>query len=159
METVEARLERLGLTLPPAPAALAAYVPAHVLPLSGETSLLFIAGQVSSAGGEFMTGRVPDQVDLDRARAAARAAAVNVLAQIKSAGFLERVIQVSQLTGFVNSTADFGHQPEVVNAASELLVEVLGEAGRHTRVAVGAASLPRGVTVELSAVVAVRSRD
>lgn len=117
---------------------------------------MFVAGQVSSRGGERLTGRCPDQVSIEQAQDAARAAALNVLAQIDAAAGLANVEQVSQVTGFVLSTDDFGDQPKVMNAASDLIVEVLGDAGRHTRAALGASALPFSVTVEITAVAVVR---
>lgn len=104
-----------------------------------------------------MTGRCPDEVSIEDAQAAARVCALNLLAHMEAAAGLARVEQVVQLTGFVLSTGDFGEQPKVLNAASELLVEVLGEAGRHTRAALGANALPFSVTVEIAAVVVVSS--
>jgi enamine deaminase RidA (YjgF/YER057c/UK114 family) len=127
------------------------------VPLGEERGLLFIAGQVPTRDGELLTGRVPDQVSMEQAQEAARACALNVLAQIEAAGGLDRVEQVSQLTAYVLCTEDFGQQPEVANAASDLIAEVLGERGRHTRAAVGANALPRGVTVEIAAVVLIRT--
>jgi enamine deaminase RidA (YjgF/YER057c/UK114 family) len=96
-------------------------------------------------------------VSVEDAQAAARACALNLLAQMEAAAGLANVEQVVQLTGFVLSTGDFGDQPKVLNAASDLLVEVLGDAGRHTRAALGANSLPFSVTVEIAAVAVVRS--
>ncbi len=131
-------------------------MPTRVVPLGGGRSLVFVAGQVSSRDGERLTGRCPDQVSVEQAQDAARAAALNVLAQLDAAAGLANVEQVSQLSGFVLCTDDFGDQPKVMNAASELIVEVLGEAGRHTRAALGASALPFSVTVEITAVVVVR---
>lgn len=155
--TAHDRLRDLGLTLPPAPQALGSYVPTRLVPAGDGMALLFISGQVPSREGRLQTGRVPDQTSVEDARDAARAAALNLLAQIEHAAGLDRVEAVAQLTGYVNSTDDFGEQPEVLNAASDLLYEVLGEAGRHTRVAVASNALPRGITVEISAVVVVRT--
>ena len=95
---------------------------------------------------------------MEDAQVAARACALNLLAQMEAAVGLANVEQVAQLTGFVLSTGEFGDQPKVLNAASELLVEVLGDAGRHTRAALGANSLPFSVTVEIAAVAVVRPR-
>lgn len=94
---------------------------------------------------------------MEEAQAAARLCALNLLAQMEGAVGLDNVEQVAQLTGFVLSTDDFGEQPKVLNAASELLVDVLGEAGRHTRAALGTNALPFSVTVEIAAVVVVRT--
>jgi enamine deaminase RidA (YjgF/YER057c/UK114 family) len=151
------RLTELGYRLPDAPRPMASYVPTHLVPLGEGRSLLFISGQVSSRDGELLTGRVPDQVDVEKAREAARACALNLLAQIEAAVGLDNVEQVAQLTGFVNCAPDFTEQPSVINGASDLLGEVLGDAGRHTRAAVGSSGLPRGVTAEIAAVVVVRS--
>jgi enamine deaminase RidA (YjgF/YER057c/UK114 family) len=153
---VKDRLRELGYQLPEAPRPLASYVPTRLVPLGEDRSLLFVSGQISSRGAELLTGRVPDQVSVERATEAARACALNILAQVEAAVGLDRVEQVAQLTGFVNCAPDFADHPAVVNGASDLLVEVLGEAGRHTRAAVGSNSLPRGVSVEIAAVIVVR---
>jgi enamine deaminase RidA (YjgF/YER057c/UK114 family) len=151
------RLRELGYDLPEAPPALASYVPTRLVPLGGGRALLFVAGQVPRRDGEMITGRVPDEVSLERAREAAQACALNVLAQVEAAVGLDQVEQIAELAGFVNCAPEFGEQPEVINAASDLIVEVLGEAGKHTRAALGANALPRGVTVEITAVVVVRT--
>jgi enamine deaminase RidA (YjgF/YER057c/UK114 family) len=151
------RLRRLGLKLPVAPAAVASYVPTVLVPIGNGRSLLYIAGQVPVQDGKRMTGRCPDEVSIEDAQAAARACGLNLLAQMEAAAGLGSVEQVVQLTGFVLSTDDFVDQPKVLNAASDLLVEVLGDAGRHTRAALGANSLPFSVTVEIAAVAVVRA--
>ena len=151
------RLRELGLTLPAAPQALASYVPTRQVPVGDGRALLFISGQVPSRNGRLLTGRVPDEVSVDDARAAARAAALNVLAQIEEAAGLDNVEAVAQLTGYVNSTDDFEEEPEVIDGASDLLFDVLGEAGRHSRASVAVNALPRGITVEISAIVVVRT--
>jgi enamine deaminase RidA (YjgF/YER057c/UK114 family) len=151
------RLRSLGLKLPVASAPVASYLPTVLVPIGNGRSLLYIAGQVSVQDGKRMTGRCPDEVSVEAAQAAARACAINLLAQMEAAAGLANVEQVVQLTGFVLSTAEFGDQPKVLNAASELLVEVLGDAGRHTRAALGANSLPFSVTVEIAAVAVVRA--
>jgi enamine deaminase RidA (YjgF/YER057c/UK114 family) len=137
---------------------MASYVPTRLVPIGEGRSLLYISGQVPLRDGELMTGRVPDEVGVEAAQDAARACALNILAQIESAAGLHNVVEVLQLIGWVLSTDDFGGQPQVINGASDLLVEVLGDAGRHTRAAVGTNSLPRGVTVEIATVVLVRNR-
>lgn len=156
MSTAIERLRELGYELPAAPQPLASYIPTQRVPIGDGRALLYVSGQVPSLGGELLTGRVPDQVGAEAAQDAARACALNILAQIEAAVGLEKVEKIAQLTGWVNSTADFTDQPVVVNGASDLLADVLGEAGRHTRAAVGANALPRGVTVEIAAVVVVR---
>ena len=151
------RLRGLGYELPPAPAPMASYVPTRLVPLGGGRSLLYIAGQVAMKDGELMTGRVPTDVSVEEAQEAARRCALNILAQIDAAAGLGSVEQIAQVIGWVLSTDDFGGQPQVINGASDLLVEVLGDAGKHARAAVGANALPRSVTVEIAATVVVRT--
>jgi enamine deaminase RidA (YjgF/YER057c/UK114 family) len=151
------RLRELGIELPVPSAAVASYVPTVLVPIGNGTSLLYIAGQVSAQDGKRLTGRCPDQVSVDDAQTAARACALNLLAQMEGAAGLANVERVVQLTGFVLSTNDFGDQPKVLNGASDLIVQVLGDAGRHTRLALGASALPFSVTVEIAAVVVVRA--
>lgn len=149
----EKRLATLGLTLPDAPAPVANYVPYHI---AGD--LLFISGQISKApDGTILTGRLGSGLSIEDGQKAARYCALNILAQAKAAlGSLDRVAQVLRLNGFVASTPDSGDQPKVVNGASDLMVEVLGDAGRHTRVAVGVAALPSGCAVEIDAVIRIK---
>ena len=151
--TIEQRLAALGLTLPDAPAPVANYVPYHI---AGE--LLYISGQISKAGdGTIVTGRLGDGLSVEQGQLAARHCALNILAQARAAlGGLDRVAQVLRLNGFVASTPDSGDQPKVINGASDLMVEVLGDAGRHTRVAVGVASLPAGCAVEIDAIIRIK---
>jgi enamine deaminase RidA (YjgF/YER057c/UK114 family) len=156
LTTPHERLRELGIELPPAPAALASYVPTRLVPIGQGRALLYIAGQVPVKDGRRLTGRCPDEVSVEDAQAAARACALNVLAQIEAAAGLDKVEQVAQVLGYVLCTPEFTDQPKVLNAASELLVDVLGDAGRHTRAAVGASALPGSVTVEIAAVAVVR---
>jgi enamine deaminase RidA (YjgF/YER057c/UK114 family) len=136
---------------------MASYVPTRVVPLGGGSSLLYVAGQVATRDGQLLMGRVPDEVSVERGQEAARACALNILAQIEAAAGLDNLEQIVQLLGYVLSADGFGDQPTVINGASDLLVEVLGEAGRHSRAALGANALPRGVTVEIAAVAVVRT--
>lgn len=149
---IEARLAELGLILPPAPNAVANYVPSAVA-----GNLLFISGQIAKgADGVLIAGTLGAGVDIETGQTAARLCALNVLAQAKAAlGSLDRIAQVVRLTGFVSSTPDFQDHPKVVNGASDVMVEVLGDKGRHTRAAVGVASLPLGSAVEVDAIIAV----
>ena len=152
------RLRELGLELPQPPPALASYVPTRVVPIGGGRALVYVAGQVPLADGEFKyTGRVPDQVSVDDAKESARLCALNLLAQVNAAAGLDAVEMVAQVIGWVNCSDEFGEQPQVINAASDLLAEVLGESGKHTRAAVGTNALPRGVTTEVAAVFVVRT--
>ncbi|WP_439541772.1 RidA family protein [Hyphomicrobium sp.] len=150
--TIEARLAELGLTLPSAPNPVANYVPYAVT-----GNLLFISGQISKAAdGTIATGLLGRDVTVEAGQAAARLCALNILAQAKAAlGDLDRIAQIMRLTGFVAATADFADHPKVVNGASDLMVEVLGDKGRHTRAAVGVASLPMGSAVEVDAIIAI----
>lgn len=148
-----ARLQELGLTLPAAPAPAANYVP---FVRSGD--LVFVSGQISQGPGGLILGKLGATLDVAAGAAAARTCALSLLAQVQAAcdGDLDRLVRVVKLTGFVNSTDDFTSQPEVINGASDLLVEVLGDAGRHARVAVSAPALPRGVAVEIEGVFEIR---
>ena len=151
---IDQRLAELGIALPAAAAPVAAYVPA--VEVGG---MIHVSGQISFAeDGSLIKGRLGEDVELDAGIAAARRCGIMLLAQLKAAlGSLDRVERIVKLGVFVNSTADFTDQPKVANGASELMVEVFGEAGKHARSAVGVASLPLGVTVEVDAVVAVRA--
>ena len=152
------RLRELGLKLPVPPAPVASYVPTVLVPIGGGRSLLYIAGQVSMLDGKRLTGRCPDEVSVEEAQVAARACGINLLSQMEAAAGLANVEQVAQLIAFVLSAPEFGDQPQVINAASDLLIEVLGEKGKHSRAAVGTNALPFSVTVEIAAVVVVRAR-
>jgi enamine deaminase RidA (YjgF/YER057c/UK114 family) len=158
LSTPNDRLRDLGLELPAPPAAVASYLPTRLVPIGDGRALLYVAGQVSIEDGKRLTGRCPDEVSIEEAQARARICALNVLAQIEAAAGLENVEQVTQLFGFVLSAEGFGDQPKVLNGASDLLVDVLGEAGRHTRLALGTNALPFSVTVEIAAVAVVRTR-
>lgn len=150
--SAEDKLNELGLTLPPPAAPVAAYVPVVIT-----GGLAYVSGQVSIADGQLLKGRLGEDLTLDQGVAGAQACGLMILAQLKAAlGSLDRVERVVKLGGFVNSSADFTDQPKVINGASELMVAVFGEAGKHARSAVGVPSLPLGVAVEVDAIVAVR---
>jgi enamine deaminase RidA (YjgF/YER057c/UK114 family) len=148
-ESVEDRLSRLGLTLPEAPAPAANYVP-YVT--SG--NLVFVSGQISQNEDGPIRGRLGDGLEIEQGQEAARRCALALLAQVKRAagGDLGRLARVVKLTGFVNAAPDFVDHPKVINGASDLLVEVLGDRGRHARAAVGSSSLPLGVAVEIEGI-------
>jgi enamine deaminase RidA (YjgF/YER057c/UK114 family) len=151
---IDTRLAELGLSLPDAPAPAANYVPWVV---QGDT--VYVSGQISrDESGADITGKLGDGLDVEDGARAARACALALLAQVRAAcdGDLDRLARVVKLTGFVNSAPDFIQQPAVINGASDLLVELLGESGRHARSAVSAASLPRGVAVEIEGVFQIR---
>jgi enamine deaminase RidA (YjgF/YER057c/UK114 family) len=146
--SVERKLQELGIVLPTPPAPVANYVPTVC---SG--NLLFCAGQISAApGGETIKGKLGAEVDLARGQAAARICAINLLAQVKTAlGDLDRVRRCVRMGGFVNATPSFGQIPQV-DGASDLIVAVFGDAGRHARTAVGVAELPNDASVEVDAI-------
>ena len=150
--SIDARLEELGITLPQAAAPVAAYVPVVV-----ERGLAHVSGQLPFIEGELVKGRLGEEVSVEQGAEAARACALMILAQLKSAlGSLDRVERVVKLGVFVNSAAGFTEQPKVANGASELMAQVFGEPGKHARSAVGVPVLPLGVAVEIDAIVAVR---
>lgn len=151
---IEARLKELKIELPQAAAPVANYVPAV---RSGD--LLFIAGQICQWNGERrFLGKLGGEISLEQGQEAARLCALNILAQAKNAlgGDLDRIIRCVRLGAFVNSRDDFTQQPQVANGASNLMVEVLGDTGRHARAAVGVNTLPGGVAVEVEAIFEVR---
>lgn len=153
MSNIESRLAELGLTLPEAAAPVAAYVPAVA-----HDGVLHISGQLPFLDGELMTGRAGEDRDLEYAAEAARRCGLMLVAQIKRAldGDLSRVSRIIKLGVFVNSAPGFVDQPKVANGASELMVALFGDTGRHARSAVGVSVLPLGAVVEVDAIVAVR---
>lgn len=151
---VASRLEALGITLPEAPAPVAAYVPFVIV---GE--MLIISGQLPLWNGEKRhLGRLGDTMDVAEGREAAKLCALNILAQARAAcdGNLDRIARCVRLGGFVASAPEFTDQPAVINGASELMLAAFGDAGRHARAAVGVASLPFGVSVEVEATFALK---
>ena len=151
---VESRLAEAGLELPQAAAAAGNYV---AWTRSGNT--IYVSGQVPFENGEIrVRGRLGDDVSLEQGQAAARVCALNILSQVRAAldGDLARVVRCLKLGGFVACTPEFRDHPKVINGASDLMVLALGDAGRHARFAVGAASLPLGVPVEVDAIFEVR---
>lgn len=153
--TIEQRLAELGLSLPQAAAPVAAYVP--TVDVNG---LLHISGQLPfRADGSLITGRLGETADIDIGVEAARRCSLMLIAQIGSAlgGAFERVERIVRLGAFIASTADFTDQPQVANGASELMVALFGDKGRHARSAVGVPVLPFGAVVEVDAIVAVRA--
>ena len=145
---VDKRLSELGITLPTPPVPVANYVPTV---LAG--SLLVCSGQVSAApGGKTIKGKLGVDVTLEQGQEAARICAINLLAQAKAAlGDLDRIRRCVRLGGFINATPTFAQLPMVMNGASDLMVEVLGDAGRHARTTVGVAELPSDASVEVEA--------
>jgi len=150
--SVESKLKEMGIHLPEAPAPVGAYVPAV-----RAAGLVFTAGQLPFRDGKLIAaGEVPTDVSLEAAQAAARQACLNALAAVRAElGSLDAVVCVVRLNVFVNSAGGFTDQAKVANGASELLAEIFGPAGRHTRCAIGAAELPLNAPVELDLAVAV----
>lgn len=147
--TIEARLNDLGITLPEAAAPAANYVP-----YVKTGNQLFISGQLPMEAGKIqVSGKLGDDLEVEDGKRAAKLCAINLLAQAKAAtGDLGKVTRLVKIVGFVNSTADFTDQPQVINGASDFLVEAMGDIGRHARSAVSAASLPFGAAVEIEAI-------
>ena len=146
---IEARLKALDLVLPEVPAPVADYV--SYLHLNGQ---LFVAGQLPLKEGRIaVAGTLGAGLDAKQGQDAARLCGLSILAQAKAAlGDLDRIVKCLRLNGYVNATSDFVDHPKVINGASEMIVKVLGEKGRHTRVAVGCSSLPLGAAVEIDAI-------
>lgn len=150
-ESIESRLQSLGISLPEAAAPAANYVPC--MP-AGE--LLFVSGQLPiGPNGLTHTGKLGAGISVAEGQKAARQCAINILAQARAAldGDLERIRQIVRITGFVASEPEFVEQHLVVNGASDFLVDILGERGRHARAAVGMACLPRDASVEVDAII------
>ena len=153
MGQIDKRLAELGINLPEAAKPLANYVP-----WVRTGNLVFISGQGPIEGGKVLyPGALGKDVSLKDGAKSARLCAINVLAQIKDAvgGDLDKVKRVVKLLGFVNATADFKDHPKVINGASDLMVEVFGDKGRHARSAVASPSLPMGISTEVEAIVEV----
>ena len=151
--SIEDKLAELGLTLPHPAAPVAAYAPVVIT-----GGMAYVSGQVSMKDGQLIKGRLGENMTPDEGIAAAQACGLMIVAQLKAAlGDLGRVEKIVKLGAFVSSTADFVDQPKVANGASELMVALFGEAGRHARSAVGVPVLPLGVAVEIDAIVAVRT--
>ena len=152
--TPEEKLAELGLALPPAPKPVGAYVPAV-----RTGNLVFVSGQLPMRDGKLIAGgHVGREVTLEAAQACARQAALNAMAVVAAEiGGLSKIARIVRITGHVASAPGFTDQAKVLNAASELLAEIFGESGRHSRAAVGAAELPLGAPVELEMIVEVRA--
>ncbi len=148
-ESIQSRLEALGITLPEAPAPAANY-----MPFVQSGNLIFISGQISNGPDGLIKGRLGEDMDAEAGYAAARRCGLSLIAQLQAAcgGDLERLVQVVKLGGFVNSAGGFTDQPKVINGCSDLMVEVFGDKGRHARAAVGVPALPLGVAVEIEGI-------
>lgn len=148
--TIDARLRELGIELPDAPAPAANYVPYTIA-----GNIVHVAGQIPFIGGKLQhSGKIGVDYSVDEGSGIARICGLNILAQVRAAcgGDLDRVVRCLRLGGFVNCADGFGDQPEVINGASDLMVAVFGDAGRHARAAVGVNALPRNVPVEIDGI-------
>lgn len=153
MALIEARLKQLRIELPEPRSPVANFVACNRI-----GSAVFVSGQVTAWNGDYLyIGKVGREVSLDEAKDAARVCGLNVISQLKNyLGDLDKVQRFAMVQGFVNAVPEFEDHPKVINGASDLFVEVFGEAGRHARFAVGVGSLPFNVAVEIAAVVEVR---
>jgi len=147
---IEGKLKELGIELPTPPSPAGSYIPVVTT-----GNLAFVSGQIPMIDGKVIfEGKVPDVQSLDAAKDAAKICIINGLAQLKAnLGSLDRITKFIRISGFVNSNSDFTEQPKVINAASDLLVEIFGDMAKHSRIAVGVASLPLNSTVEIDMVV------
>ncbi|MGI0068942.1 MAG: RidA family protein [Nitrosopumilaceae archaeon] len=143
---IEEKLAALNIILPIPPKPAGSYIP-----VVKTGNLLFVSGQIPMKNGKVIfQGKVPTNISVEDAQKAAKLCIINALAQIKAElGSLEKISRIVRVSGFVNSSQDFSEQPKVINAASDLLFEIFGENGRHSRIAVGVASLPLNSTVEI----------
>ena len=146
---VEQNLANLGVTLPEAPMPAANYVPFVIV-----GDLVYVSGQISQNADGLIIGKLGDTLTTEQGAEAAKCCAISLLSQVKAAcgGDLDRLVRVVKLTGFVNSTADYTEQPQVINGASNLIGEALGDVGKHARAAVSAPALPLGVAVEIEGI-------
>ena len=149
---IEEKIKSIGIKLPIPPNPAGSYIP---IVKSG--NLLFVSGQIPIEDGKVaLTGKVSD-ANIETAQKSARMCAINILAQLKKElGDLEKISKIVRLSGFVNSVPEFTQQPKVINAASDLLYEIFGECGKHSRIAVGVSSLPLNSMTEIDAIVEIR---
>jgi enamine deaminase RidA (YjgF/YER057c/UK114 family) len=149
---IEEKIKSIGISLPVPPNPAGSYIPVVKL-----GNLVFVSGQIPMEDGKVsFTGKVSD-ANIDVAQKSARICAINILAQLKKElGDLEKISRIVRLSGFVNSVPEFTQHPKVINAASDLLYEIFGESGKHTRIAVGVSSLPLNSMTEIDAIVEIR---
>jgi len=147
---IEEKLNELSINLPTPPSPAGSYIPVVTT-----GNLAFVSGQIPMKNGNVIfQGKVPENQSVDSARDAAKICIINGLAQLKAnLGSLDRIVKFVRISGFVNSNSDFIEQPKVINAASDLLVEIFGDMAKHSRIAVGVASLPLNSTVEIDMIV------
>lgn len=143
---IDEKLALLGITLPTPPKPAGSYIPAVKT-----GNLIFISGQIPMQDGQVQfKGQVPTTISVEEAQRAARLCIINVLAQLKvELGTLDKILKIVKVSGFVNSSPEFYEHPKIINSASDLLFEIFGEKGKHTRIAVGVSSLPLNSAVEI----------
>ena len=149
---IEERLVALNITLPIPPKPAGSYIP-----VVKTGNLLFVSGQIPiKEGNVIFQGMVPTSISVEDAQKAAKLCIINALAQLKTElGTLDKILRIVKVSGFVNSSQDFVEQPKIINAASDLLFEIFGDRGKHSRIAVGVASLPLNSAVEIDLIVEV----
>jgi len=147
---IEDKLKKLSIEIPTPPSPAGSYIPVVTT-----GNLAYVSGQIPMKEGKVVfEGKVPEIQSLDSARDAAKICVINGLAQLKAnLGSLDKITKFVRISGFVNSSPDFTEQPKVINAASDLLVEIFGEMAKHSRIAVGVSSLPLNSTVEIDMIV------
>ena len=147
---IEEKLKELGIEIPTPPNPAGSYIP-----VVSTGNLAFVSGQIPMKEGRVVfEGKVPGEQSVDSARDAAKICIINGLAQLKvNLGSLDKIVKFVRISGFVNSSPEFTEQPKVINAASDLLVEIFGDMAKHSRIAVGVASLPLNSTVEIDMIV------
>jgi enamine deaminase RidA (YjgF/YER057c/UK114 family) len=147
---IDEKLKSLNIILPNAPKPAGSYIPVVI-----SNNIAYVSGQIPVKDGKVVfSGKVPTQQSIEEAGKAAKLCAINALAQLKaSLGNLDKINKIIRVSGFVNSTPEFDQQPTIINSASDLLFNIFGEKGKHTRIAVGVASLPLESTVELDMIV------
>ena len=147
---IDEKLKSLNIILPNAPKPAGSYIPVVIT-----NNIAYVSGQIPVKDGKVVfSGKVPTQQSIEEAGKAAKLCAINALAQLKaSLGNLDKINKIIRVSGFVNSTPEFDQQPKIINSASDLLFNIFGEKGKHTRIAVGVASLPLESTVELDMIV------
>jgi len=147
---IDERLKKLGIEIPTPPSPAGSYIPVVIT-----GNLAFVSGQIPMKEGKVVfQGKVPENQSVDSARDAAKICIINGLAQLKTnLGSLDKITKFVRISGFVNSNPNFAEQPKVINAASDLLVEIFGDMAKHSRIAVGVANLPLNSTVEIDMIV------
>ena len=151
---IEEKLKEIGIKLPDPPSPAGSYIPVVI-----SKNIAYVSGQIPIKSGEVsFTGKVPDEQSIENAQNAAKLCIINALAQLKSQlGSLDKISKILRVSGFVNSTPNFSEHPQVINAASDLLYQIFGDAGKHTRIAIGVNSLPLNSTVEIDMIVEIKT--